>query len=162
MDKPEYILVAGGIGVGKTYVVKQNFPGIQIMDLDNEMKRLSLTEYTKENMLTARESLSNRIGDKMANRESLVAMGTAADTAFAINRLLWAKEAGYTTTLVHVTCPLSQAIAQNRHRAAMGRRAVPEEDEYLLARTMTSSELTVGIVRYTDLVDNYKHFDNSR
>lgn len=156
-----YILVAGGIGVGKSHVLAKAFPDVPILDIDNEMANLELS-YNEKNLLIARKSLGEHIKIMMDERKSLIAMGTASDTSFTINRLFWAKQAGYKTILFHVTCPLEQALKQNRARRRMGKRAVPSEDEFLLTRTMTESDLTVGIIKHTDLVDHYYQFDNTR
>lgn len=157
-----YILVAGGIGAGKSHVVHHNLPDVPVMDIDDEMARLNLTMYNEKNLLIARKSLSERIDRMKEQRQSLIAMGTAGDTTFTINRLFWAKRDDYKTVLLHITCPIEQAVEQNRVRLEQGRRAVPREDEYLLTRTMTESEVTVSIVKHTDLVDHYVHVDNTR
>jgi predicted ABC-type ATPase len=162
LEHPTYILIAGGIGVGKSHVVRQWLPKIPLMDIDEEMKRQDLEVYNEHNMLVARKSLGERIDQLKEQRRSLIAMGTASDTTFTINRLFWAKHDGYKTVLLHITCPLEQARKQNRLRARKGQRAVPREDEYLLTRTMTESEVTVSIVRHTDLVDHYVHVNNSQ
>jgi len=158
---PTYILVAGGIGVGKSHVLSKYISKIPIVDIDNEIAKLALS-YTHENLLIARKSINKKIDFLKANHESFVAMGTAADTAFTINRLLWARDDNFHTVLLHITCPVEQAISQNEQRRNQGRRAVPIEDEYLITRTATESAVTVSIVSPTDLVDHYIHYDNTR
>ena len=126
----------------------------------DQLKEIRYTRYISVTYVTYVTYV--RIDQLKEQRRSLIAMGTASDTTFTINRLFWAKHDGYKTVLLHITCPLEQARKQNRLRARKGQRAVPREDEYLLTRTMTESEVTVSIVRHTDLVDHYVHVDNSR
>ena len=157
-----YILVAGGIGIGKSHIISSAMPFVPIMDIDHEMDKYGLTKYNEKNMLQCRKPLSTKIKSMIANGASLVAMGTAADTVFTIDRLYGAKQAGMKTALVHITAPHYQARLQNEARREQGRRAVPVEDEYLLRRTITESAMTVSTVGPSTLVDIFIHIDNTR
>lgn len=159
---PVYVLIAGGIGAGKTHVIaKMNLP-IQNMDIDNTMHELGLVEYNRENLAIAIKKISAEFDEKMAKKESLIAMGTSADLTFSINRLYWAKQKGYTTVLLHIDAPADQCLAQNAKRRVEGKRAVSKDEEFKIQRTCQASAATVAALRDTDLVDYFVYYDNTR
>lgn len=161
LASPVYVLVAGGIAIGKTHVVDEFIKTIPIMDIDSVMDELGLKEYNKENFDKAMAIISERFDVMMAKKESLVAMGTAMNLPFSINRLYNAKMMGYTTVLLHVVGSVGQEYDQNEERRKQGQRAVKADELHKIKDSIDGSSATVKVLRKTDLVDYFiGHFNH--
>ena len=160
LPKPLYVLVAGGIAVGKTHVIKKSIHTLDIMDIDDVMEELGHQEYNDENYREAMDIISSRFDVKMANKESLIAMGTAANFPFTVERLYNAKQAGYQTCLLYITAGRQQAMDQNRLRRQQRKRALTVEEEYKIIHTGELAKTNVHFLKDTILVDYFCHFDN--
>lgn len=162
--EPLYVLIAGGIAVGKTHIIRQNVKHVPIMDLDEGMERLGFTDYDDATQTgAAMKLITAEVEAIKARRQSMIAMGTASDLTFSINRLLWAKQDGYKTLLFHITAPLSQAVRQNRERIAAGLRGVKlEQADRKIRESIEGAARTVAALRYTALVDYFGEYNNTR
>lgn len=156
-DSPIYVLVAGGIGAGKSTVVQQHV-NMPIMDIDDVMDELGYKEYTHAQTAEAMEIITKRVEDVLDKKESMVAMGTSANLSFSIDRLYGAKQRGYKTVLLWVDTPVDLAIKQNCIRREANRRAVRLEEEYKIERTSIAAANTVASLKRTMLVDYYVHY----
>lgn len=157
-----YILIAGGMGAGKSYVIENNVKSIPIMDVDYTMQELGFTQYTKEEFSIAMKQIAEEIDAMMRAGKSFVAMGTSSHLPFAIDKLFNAKMKGYTTALVHIDTPIEQAIQQNRERVAQGKRGVKLSDEYRITKTTMGAANTVANLKDTALVDFFIYYRNIR
>lgn len=164
MTGPTYILIAGGIATGKSHVIKEYLPGILVMDIDDYMERLGFSDYNFHGTeySVALRQITEDIKRLLDTKETFVSMGTAADTKFTIDKLAGAKIAGFTTIVLHITCPLEQAISQNNFRRLAGKRAVSDTDLHLLEQTKRKSAETVSCLRDTILMDYLVEYDNTR
>ena len=160
--RPLYVLIAGGIAAGKNHVVHQHLPTIPVMDVDHVMEANGWTDYDGDEYKQAMAIIRERIEERMAARQSLIAMGTAANLPFTVDRLHNAKLLGYTTVLLHVDAPEHQALAQNEERRLKGKRAVPNHLKYRILETYRDSRRTVELLRDTVLVDFHVHHVNVR
>lgn len=158
---PVYVLVAGAISAGKSHVVRQFIKKHKIMDVDDVMEELGLTEYNQENYSRAMAIMSSQFDEEMEKKTSVVAMGTGADFKFTLNRLFWAKRAGYRTVLLHIAAPLVQCFKQNNLRRDQGKRAVDQKDLFRIVDTFNYSEENFHKLKETDLIDWYCQYDNS-
>jgi predicted kinase len=160
--RPLYVLVAGGIAVGKSHVIREAKLGFPIMDVDDVMDEIGSADYEGRAFRDAIEIIGGRIETIISERRSLVAMGTCSDLAFTIDRLHGARMKGYATVLVHVTAPLDQALAQNEERRVKGRRTVALQWSGKIAATAEASAKVVDVVSETTLVDFLARIDNRR
>lgn len=161
-SQPLYVMVAGGMGAGKSHVVEQHVKDIDIFDIDIVMNRMRFFDYTEDQFSVAMEVIAEEIEEQYRERKSMVAMGTASYLTGAIDRLHAAKMQGYRTILVHVDAPVYQAILQNTLRMDQGLRGVKKSDEYKIERTTNGAARTVSILRESALVDYFVYYNNHR
>lgn len=159
---PFYILIAGGMAVGKTHVVSEHIKRIPFFDIDEIMINRGFLEYTREQFAIAMEEITKLVEDQMDHKASMVAMGTASNTTLAIDRLHAAKMKGYKTVLIHIDAPVSQAVKQNILRIQKGERGVSKSDEHKIEKTVTGAAQTVAVLRESSLVDYFVYYNNTR
>jgi len=160
-----YVLVAGGIAVGKSHFIREHIDlkKYKLMDVDDYLERIGGKHSNPDEYKQAMEMISADFDQLMKSRYALIAMGTAANFNFTVNRLLNAKLKGYKTVLLHITgVSYLEALSQNQERREAGKRAVESGRGELLAKTITYSNFTVEKLAPTDLVDFYCSFSNSR
>lgn len=165
--QPVYVLVAGGIAVGKSHVVRANIKTIPILDVDSYMDRFGYSDYSRNGyqFQSAMDAITLDIGDLKRRGESMVAMGTCGNFEFARFRLEESVGLGYQTVLLHVTASLDQARKQNEERRRMGDRAVDQVDLDLIEHSIRDSQNTVRrLLQHpcTDLISYFCHFSNVR
>lgn len=161
-DAPFYVMIAGGMGAGKTHVVNQYIKQITIFDIDDTMAQKGFLEYSPDQFALAMEDIAENIEAQYTLRWSMVAMGTASNTAGAIDRLHAAKMKGYRTMLLHVETPVRQSLLQNKMRLEKGERGVERHNQHLIDRTTNGAAETVKILNKTSLVDYFVYYNNSR
>lgn len=166
-DDPLYVLVAGGIGVGKSWLADRHLGTLALVDVDRFMEILGYTDYDPKGFQFrhAMDVTAKHVDELKAARSSLVAMGTCSDFPFARQRLEWAKADSYRTVLLHVTAPLDQAIRQNTQRRMAGKRAVAQHDEHpVISSSIERSGRTVEtlLFGYTSLIDYHCPHSNER
>lgn len=159
---PLYVMIAGGMGAGKSYIIEQKIHSICLLDVDKIMIKLGFLEYTREQFNEAMKQISLLFDHYMAAQTSVIAMGTASTVSTAIDRLYGAKMMGYDTILVYIDAPVEQAISQNRERIKNGYRGVSKADEHKIERTSIGAANTVAVLRETTLVDYFVYYNNTR
>lgn len=162
MPNPLYVMIAGGMGAGKTHIIDQHIKYIKILDIDDVMKRNGFLEYTEDQFAIAMAEITKDVEWQFIDRQSLVAMGTASNLTASIDRLHAAKMRGFQTILIHVDAPVYQAILQNRMRIEKGERGVKASDEHKIERTTNGAARTVSILRESALVDYFVYYNNHR
>ena len=75
-DWPFYVMIAGGMGAGKTHVVNQHIKQITIFDIDDTMEQRGFLEYTPDQFALAMKDIAEKIEAQYRQRYSMVAMGT--------------------------------------------------------------------------------------
>lgn len=161
-DWPFYVMIAGGMGAGKTHVVNQYIKNITIFDIDDIMEQKGFLEYSPDQFALAMNDIAEKIEAQYRNRRSMVAMGTASNATGAIDRLHAAKMRGYRTMLLHVDAPARQSFIQNKMRLENGERGVARQDQHLIERTTDASVETVALLRKSALVDYFVYYNNIR
>jgi len=159
---PLYVMVAGGMGAGKSFIMEKHVKSLTMVDIDEVMVKLGFTEYTPAQFAIAMKTVSEQMYRHMKKFTSVIAMGTASKLPTAINRLYDAKNKGYETVLVHVDTPIDQAVMQNRTRLVYGTHGVSDENEYKIRQTAIGAANTVATLRETNLVDYFVFYDNTR
>lgn len=162
LPEPIYVLIAGGIAIGKNHVVREHIKLLPVMDIDDVMEELNHEIYNQANFRQAMAIISDRIDQKMYKRESFVAMGTSANLAFSIERLYNAKRLGYNTAILHITGEVEQALNQNEERKYKNKRYVFGEDLQIIRDTMEQSQESVRVLNKTSLVDYFVEYKNIR
>lgn len=157
---PTYFLIAGAIGAGKTtgisYMLEhakvlQKNP-IVLFDMDVLMMERNIDYNDKQERQKIIDELDLQIKETMNQRKSLVAMGTASNLPFSIDRLHQAKMLGYQTVLFHYNTDLNTAIERNESRRKMGGR-YKNITPGLIIDTYHNSRNTVNVLTKTNLVD---------
>ena len=161
-NEPFYVMIAGGMSAGKSFIINKFVESIDIFDIDETMEELGFRDYTSEQFSVAMDVISEKIDIQFKERESMIAMGTASNPTIAIDRLFAAKMNGYQTILVHIDTPVNQSILQNKQRLDNGQRGVKKSDEHKIERTTTGAAQTVSFLRESALVDFFIYFNNYR
>jgi len=162
LDRPTYVLIAGGIAVGKSYVIRHHNSNFEILDIDEYLEMIGGTHQSKDDYERASNLISLDFERLMSEKKSIVAMGTARDLNFSIKRLLNAKKKGYRTVLLHIKTDVDTAIFQNNERREKGSRAVPIKDEALIEQTINGSANSVSFLKNSDLIDFFCSYVNQR
>jgi hypothetical protein len=158
-----YILVAGGIAVGKTHVVREHIHAIPVMDVDDVMGELGYWDYTNHDQFSeAMNIIGSRIIGLMDEGKSLISMGTGSHLPFAVDRLLRAKLRGYITVLLHIEAEPGQQDMQNEERRLKHKRYVRPEQHARIAETRIGAAEVVKLLKDTELVDFFAHYQNIR
>ena len=161
-DWPFYIMIAGGMGAGKTHIINQYIEHVDIFDIDSIMEQNRFLDYSEDQFAIAMKEIAEKIEEQFKKRNSMVAMGTASNPTAAIDRLYAAKLKGFRTILIHIDAPVYQAVIQNRLRVEKGERGVKESDEHKIERTTNGAVRTVSILRESSLVDYFVYYNNHR
>jgi len=159
---PLYVMVAGGMGAGKSFIIEKNLHSYGLIDVDKIMVKMGLTNYSHDNFMEAMKAASELIEMHMDMGSSVIAMGTSSNLPLAINRLLNAKYRFYNTILIHIDAPVHQAMEQNRQRISDGERGVSKSEEGKIALTTDAARETVKVLKETELVDYFVYYDNTR
>lgn len=117
---PVYILVAGSVGSGKSFVVSKFLPKVDVLDPDDYTMRLGAGVYSEKNVSASIKLVQKDIKDKLTRRETFIQQGTSANFQSTITKLKTAKLHGFVTVLLYVDTPISQAIEQVKKRVEAG------------------------------------------
>ena len=118
--KPIFILVAGSVGSGKSFIVQKKLPHIDVIDPDAFTVELGGGVYDAKNVAKSIKMVNKAVADRLNNKQSFVQQGTSANLQASINKLKVAKENGFVTVLLYVDAPVEQAIASVKKRVASG------------------------------------------
>jgi predicted kinase len=110
ISEPLYILIAGSIGAGKSFVVSKYLDNFEVIDPDEITMALGNGKYIPTNVAKAMAMTKKNVSTKLKDGNSFIQQGTAANLQSTINKLLQAKNNGYTTVLLYVDTSINQAI----------------------------------------------------
>lgn len=117
-EKPTATFMMGGPGAGKGYTRKRLFPETKVLDCD-EIKK-TLPGYDPKNPMAtheeSRQILARQFFAQLASNESFLYDGTGSNAEKYVRLIKQAKEAGFETQIVYVTCPLATALERNEKR----------------------------------------------
>lgn len=117
--KPLYILVAGGVGSGKSFIVDKNLD-VDVVDPDKFTVELGDGFYDEKNVAKSMALVKKAVKDKLNGKQTFLQQGTSANLQSTMNKLKVAKENGFTTVLLYVDTPVEQAFAQIEKRVSTG------------------------------------------
>jgi len=117
---PVYIVVAGSVGSGKSYIVNKHLPNVDTVDPDNFTMQLGDGVYDGKNVAKAMALVKKDIAEKLSSKTTFIQQGTSANLQATINKLEKMKKSGFTTALLFVDAPIEQAIKQIEQRVASG------------------------------------------
>jgi len=160
LEDPVYVLIAGGVGAGKSYVLSKNTK-LPIIDIDDVTMELGGGEYSAKNTSKAMAITKKKVLDMLDSGESFIHMGTSANLNATINKLKVAKDKGFTTVLLFIDTPPEQAIENNKERVTKGGRGDTIPD-HKFQRTYDGAKNTFDNLKNDDLVDYVIHYDNRR
>lgn len=118
-DKPIYVVVAGSVGSGKSYVVERDLD-IHTIDPDKFTVELGDGVYDGKNVAKSMAMVKKAVAERLDKKLSFLQQGTAANLQSTINKFKVAKEKGFITVLLYIDAPIEQAIAQVEKRVAAG------------------------------------------
>ena len=118
-DKPIYVMVAGSVGSGKSYVVERDLD-IHTIDPDKFTVELGGGVYDGKNVAKSMAMVKKAVAERLDKKLSFLQQGTAANLQSTINKFKVAKEKGFITVLLYIDAPIEQAIAQVEKRVAAG------------------------------------------
>lgn len=119
-NKPFYIVVAGSVGSGKSFIVDRDLKDIHIIDPDKFTVELGNGVYDSKHVAKSMAMVKKAVLEKLSNKETFIQQGTSANLQSTINKLKNAKEHGYKTVLLYIDTPIEQAIKQIEKRLSNG------------------------------------------
>lgn len=123
--KPKMIAMIGGPGAGKSFVRKQKYEGVKVLDCDSI--KSEHPDYDPKNPALVHEwsskECTKRIFKAISEGETFVYDGTGTNVEKYVNFFNQARLAGYEIEVCYVKCSLETAIARNQNRE----RTVPED-----------------------------------
>lgn len=143
---PIYLVVCGGIAVGKSHLVQRYLNRYWIADVDDYMGKNGFTDYTRDGV-QFREAMRQIDEDIQKNKQAqidMVSTGTGGNYEFLRYRLEEARSHGYETGLIHIRVddPL-QAREQNQERRLRGERALGDHELDLIEVSIRASDESV-------------------
>lgn len=118
-SKPVYVIVAGSVGSGKSFVVKRDLD-IKTIDPDEFTMDLGKGVYDGKHVAKSMAMVRKAVNDSLNKKETFLQQGTAANLQSTINKLKKAKEKGFTTVLLYIDAPIEQALKQVKKRVSSG------------------------------------------
>jgi len=119
-EKPIYILVAGSVGSGKSFIVGTHLPNIKVIDPDAYTVEFGDGVYDGKNVAKSMDMVKKEVSERIKNGFTFLQQGTSANLQSTINKLKYAKKYGFTTVLFYVDTPVEQAIEQVKKRVSLG------------------------------------------
>ena len=115
----------GGPGSGKSYIRKQRFADLEVLDADSIKAALPNYDPKNPHLVHAQsaEELRRRFYAAVENGTEFVYDGTGSTAERYVNYIQTARDAGYHVTLCYVRCELEVALHRNSQRA----RTVPTD-----------------------------------
>lgn len=116
---PIYILVAGSVGSGKSFLVNRDLE-VDTIDPDEFTMKLGNGVYDGKNVAKSMAMVKKAVTEKFNKKETFLQQGTSANLQSTINKLKKAKDSGFVTVLLYVDAPIEQAIKQIEKRVSGG------------------------------------------
>ncbi len=117
--KPIYVVVAGSVGSGKSYVVDRDLD-IHTIDPDKFTMELGKGIYDGKNVSKSMAMVKKAVQDRLKTKKSFLQQGTSANLQSTITKLKQAQDNGFKTVLLYIDSPIEQAIKQVEQRVAKG------------------------------------------
>jgi len=151
-NSPFYILIAGSVGSGKSYLVNQYLSHIQLIDPDTFTMQLGDGVYESKNVAKSMSMVKKTVKKYLDDRISFIQQGTSANLQATINKLIAAKEKGYKTVLFYVDTIPDKAGEYIKMRVSNnGRGSTITKDK--IVRTYNGSNFTYRFL--TSDADDY-------
>lgn len=138
--KPVYIVVAGSVGSGKSFVVNRDLD-VDTVDPDEFTMKLGNGVYNGKNVAKSMAMVKDAVKERLDNKKTFLQQGTSANLQSTINKLKNAKKYGYKTVLLFVDAPIDQALKQVEKRVADGGHG-ESIDRKKVERTSDGAKLT--------------------
>lgn len=143
------IVLVGGPGAGKSYVIGQKFEGWNVLDCDSIKAEHPDYDPKDPGAIHAWSTteLQKRIYAELGTGNDFIYDGTGTNVEKYVTLINDAHKAGYEVQIVYVTCSLATALYRNANRE----RVVPEyivRDKH--ATVATAFEI---LSRYADTVE---------
>ena len=118
-EKPIYVVVAGSVGSGKSYIV-DNHLDIETIDPDKFTVELGGGIYDAKNVAKSMAMVKKAVAERLEKKQTFLQQGTSANLQSTITKLKTAKKNGFITVLLYVDTPVEQAMAQIEKRVSTG------------------------------------------
>lgn len=118
--KPVYILVAGSVGSGKSFIVNKHLPTVKAIDPDEFTMELGKGVYDGKNVAKSMAMVRKAVSERMNQKKTFLQQGTSANLQATINKLKSAKDKGFITVLLYIDAPIEQALRQVKQRVEGG------------------------------------------
>jgi len=162
--KPIYIIVAGSVGAGKSYIVDKHLPNIDTIDPDKFTIELGKGVYNGKNVSKSMAMVKKAVAERLSNKQSFLQQGTAANLQSTINKLKKAQENGFKTVLLYIDAPIEQAIKQIEKRVRAGGHGDTISPDKV-QRTSEGARLTFRALSGVDLdkatVEDFERVDKA-
>lgn len=119
-DKPIYIVVAGSVGSGKSFIVDKHLKDVHTIDPDKFTMALGDGVYDSKNVAKSMTLVKKAVSERLSNKQTFIQQGTSANLQLTINKLKNAKDHGFETVLLYIDAPVEQAINQVEKRVKEG------------------------------------------
>jgi len=162
IEGPVFIMMAGPIGAGKSWVQDQFLGKLKSIDTDLINQELSLGEFDSKLTGKSRAEAERRQAEFILRGQSFVRHQVGQNPGPILKGFEAAKKRGFTTVLFYVDVSLEQALKQNADRISSGGRGIPPEQEYKIERTVEKSKETVNQIKDDATVDYFIYFENKR
>jgi len=147
MKRPTVYMMMGGPASGKSSVRRKELPGLPVVDCDNY--KPEHPDYDPKDILPhvheySVEKCKREFYSKLGTGEDFVFDGTGSNAEKYVKMAADAHDAGFTVSILYVTCSLTIALARNDDRE----RTVPEHIVRAKYATIATSFEIVS--RYVD------------
>lgn len=149
LNAPLYILVAGGIGAGKSFVIKKYLDKMMVVDPDETTMSLGNGIYNPSNVAKSMAITKDTVMNALKSSQSFIQQGTSANLQSTINKMKQAKIFGYTTVLLYIDTSLSQSILN-----VSNRKNRTEISDTKIERTLEGSKHTFNFMAQNEITDN--------
>ena len=140
-ENPLYILVAGAIGAGKSTIVSSYLNNFEVVDPDIYTTHLGNGVYNLKHVAQSMAMVKETVNHFLDKKASFVQQGTSANIKSTINKMIKAKEKGFTTILLYVDTDKYQCVTNVLNRN--DRNEIPKEK---ILRTYMGSNLTYKLM----------------
>jgi predicted ABC-type ATPase len=147
--KPIYVVVAGSVGSGKSYVVQRDLD-VDTIDPDEFTKQLGDGVYDGKNVAKSMTMVKKEVADRLKSKKTFLQQGTSANLQSTINKLKNAKKHGFRTVLLYIDTPIEQAMKQVEKRVADGGHGATI-DTKKVTNTSNGARLTFRALSGVDL-----------
>ena len=161
-NSPFYILVAGSVGSGKSYLVNQYLSHLKLIDPDMFTMQLGDGIYDSKNVAKSMSLVKKTVKTYLDDKISFIQQGTSANLQSTINKLILAKEKGYNTVLFYVdTIPdkaeeyIKMRVSNNGHGSTITKDKINRtyEGSNFTYRFLTSEVKNVFSIEEKERID---------